>query len=551
MARQLLGPPDMTLPHRSVLAPIDSAELDVVGISVSANQLTSVERFFRSVPVQSGLAFLVIQDAAGSETALRALLASCTQLPVHLAADGAELSCDTIYVLANAMRWRFEGRRLRLSAPASPPTVGPPADDLLRALAAAFAERALAVVLTGAQSESNRREIEDVGGCVLVRQAPEQMPALLLHHLRQLERRQLAEHKLADVAQQLLAAVVDGSQDAIVSKTTNGVITSWNSGAQRLFGYTSEEALGRPIMMLIPERLATEEQHILDRVLHNERVAPFDTVRRRKDGSEVSVSVTVSPVRDATGRVVGASKIARDITLKRLREAQLRRSNEELEQFAYVASHDLQEPLRMVINYAELLTRRYAGKLDDTADKYLGFMSAGARRMQALIQDLLMYSRVDTQGQPLIAVDSERALARAVLDLKLKIQETNATIVHSQLPKVLADEGQLCEIFQNLVGNALKYRSARIEVTAVSEPNNWRFAVKDNGIGFDMEHAGRIFKMFQRLHTRDAYPGSGIGLAIVKRIVERHEGRLWVESAPGQGSTFYFTLPRVRPGPAA
>jgi light-regulated signal transduction histidine kinase (bacteriophytochrome) len=226
--------------------------------------------------------------------------------------------------------------------------------------------------------------------------------------------------------------------------------------------------------------------------------------------------------------------------------AELERSNQELQQFAYVASHDLQEPLRMVTSYLQLLERRYKGKLDESADDFIHFAVDGANRMRELIQGLLAYSRVGTQGQPLEEIACEEVVAQVLDDLQVAIGESDATMTCDPLPVVMADPIQLGQLFQNLIGNALKFRGERppeIHVGSEQKGDEWLLWVRDNGIGMEPQYIERIFVIFQRLHTRDEYPGTGIGLAVCKRIVERHGGRIWVESEPGQGSTFFFTLP--------
>ncbi|MBI3977497.1 MAG: PAS domain-containing sensor histidine kinase, partial [Chloroflexi bacterium] len=224
----------------------------------------------------------------------------------------------------------------------------------------------------------------------------------------------------------------------------------------------------------------------------------------------------------------------------------LAQSNAELEQFAYVASHDLQEPLRMVSSYVQLLARRYRGQLDADADEFIAYAVDGARRMQVQINDLLTYSRIGRKGEPLTSTDTGAALDQAIANLRLVIAENQAIVSHDDLPVLAADQSQLVLLFQNLIGNAVKFRGAaapRVHITAERAGDEWVFAVRDNGIGIDPEYHERIFAIFQRLHNKAAYPGTGIGLAICKRIVERHGGRIWVESALGQGSRFSFTIP--------
>ena len=282
------------------------------------------------------------------------------------------------------------------------------------------------------------------------------------------------------------------------------------------------------------------------------------------------------PLRDAAGKIIGLVGNARDITdLKRaqqelqrylteLEEAkavterqagdlrsqaeELAESNAELEKFAYVASHDLQEPLRMVAGYTQLLAKRYRGKLDTDADEFIAYAVDGATRMQRLINDLLAYSRVGRGSKEPEATDCEDVFRRALRNLGAAIEESGASVTNDPLPTVLADATQLGQLFQNLVGNSIKYRAddaPQVKVSAQVQGNEWLFSVRDNGIGVEPQYQQRIFEVFQRLHTSDEHTGTGIGLAICKKIVERHNGRIWVESAPEQGSIFYFTLPKT------
>jgi light-regulated signal transduction histidine kinase (bacteriophytochrome) len=232
----------------------------------------------------------------------------------------------------------------------------------------------------------------------------------------------------------------------------------------------------------------------------------------------------------------------------RKRTSELARSNEELQQFAHVASHDLQEPLRMVINFLTLLEKNYAEELDGNAQEYIRYAVGGGKRMRQLIDDLLIYSRVEMSGKEFAPVDMGAVVARTLDVLGLLIEESETEIIVEPLPTVAGDESQIVQLMQNLIGNAIKFRGPerpRIHISATIGSGEWTFAVKDNGIGLDMNKAGKIFIMFQRQHTKEEYPGSGIGLAISKKIVERHGGRIWVESEEGKGATFFFSIPKA------
>jgi len=276
----------------------------------------------------------------------------------------------------------------------------------------------------------------------------------------------------------------------------------------------------------------------------------------RRPGGPIPLHVSASPIYDAEGRIAYATAAFMDVSRRvkveeQLRQAlqELERSNQELEQFAYVASHDLQEPLRMVISFMQLLAKRYKGQLDERADEYIDYAVQGGQRMKVLISDLLALSRVGTRGQELSPVSCDAALDEALQNLKLVLEESGAEVTRDPLPEVLADRGQLVQLLQNLLDNAIKFRreeAPRVHLSAARERGAWRLAVQDNGIGIEPRYAERIFVVFQRLHGMGEYSGSGIGLAICKKIIERHGGRIWFESEPGQGSTFFFTLQPAR-----
>jgi PAS domain S-box-containing protein len=477
-----------------------------------------------------------------------------------------------------------------------------------------------------------------------------------------------------------LAAIVRSSDDAILSKDRNAIITSWNAGAQRLYGYTSEEAVGQPVRMIIPPELQGEELEIVRRIIEGERIEGYDTVRVRKDGKRVAVSLTSSPIHGVDGEVIGVSTQARDIsstqraleraerrligtfrdapigmcvfsieagTLGRIEQANpemtrllgyderelaelrpgdlthpedavaeralleeladgrrsaygiekrnrhrdgrwiwvwvtvsllegedppraalahllditerkqaegqleiahanLERSNTELDQFAYVASHDLKEPLILLSAYARMLEDRHGDKLDEEGRTFLGHVRDEAGRMKAMIDDLLDYSRLETAAEERAPVDLGEALESALRTLAPRIEEASARVeVRGGLPVVEGSASQFERLLRNLVANAIKFRGEEapvVELSAERVGGDWVVRVSDNGIGVDPGKADQIFEVFQRLHSQERYRGTGMGLAICKRIVERHGGRIWVEAAPEGGSVFKFSL---------
>lgn len=350
-----------------------------------------------------------------------------------------------------------------------------------------------------------------------------------------------------------LAAIVESSDDAIASIDLDRKIMSWNHGAERLYDYTKDEVIGRPVSVLVPVEQACAWDHLIDRVVQGEGIERFETVRVRRDGRGVCVALTISPIKNSAGAITGVSAIGRDITERKQAEDALARrseelahSNAQLEQFAYVASHDLQEPLRTVTSFTQLLEKRYRGKLDRDADEFIQFIVDGAARMQGLISGLLAYSRVGSRGKELVTSECTTALQEAIENLRAAIADSNAIITHDALPTVKCDISQIAQVFQNLLSNAIKFRgdgAPRVHVGVERRLAEWIFSVADNGIGIDPQYAARIFEIFQRLHTHTQYPGSGIGLAITRKMIERHGGKIWVESQPQQGATFFFTLP--------
>jgi PAS domain S-box-containing protein len=486
--------------------------------------------------------------------------------------------------------------------------------------------------------------------------------------------RDITDRKQAERASLLLGAIVDSSDDAIVSKDLNGIITSWNPSAERLFGYTAAEVIGKSITIIIPADRLEEEPKILARLKRGERVDHFETIRQRKDGSLLDISLTISPVKDAHGSIIGVSKVARDITERKRAQAallasearfrqladamphivwtarpdgyvdyfnerwyeftgfsrdsfgdvswlpifhlddaqscretwygavgsgktfnneyrlwdkrqrrwrwflgralpvrdshgeivkwfgsfvdideqkrveeELLRANQDLEQFAFTASHDLQEPLRSVKIYSELLVDNFGGTLDSRALEFLNYVRTGATRMELLVRDLLTYTQISRFETPAEPADAGEALKAALANLEGAVLESGANITADPLPTLLVHSTQLQQLFQNLIGNAIKYRSPDrppvVHITAERRNGMWSFAITDNGIGIDSAYKETIFGLFKRLHANNEYSGSGIGLAICHRIVDRYNGRIWVESELGRGSTFRFTLP--------
>jgi PAS domain S-box-containing protein len=374
--------------------------------------------------------------------------------------------------------------------------------------------------------------------------------------IRDITVRKKAEKHVAEMEGRY-RGLLECSPDAMVLVNRRAEIVFANVEAEKQFGYSRDELLGQQVTNIIALSLdgKTGEDPIAE-ALRSDHDPTDRTIRRalelmasHRDGTEFPVEIMLSPLDSADGMQVAIA--VRDITARKIAEAKLlltladlNRSNGELDQFAYIASHDLQEPLRMVASYTQLLAKRYKGKLDEDADEFIAFAVDGANRMQRLIQDLLAYSRVGSNVEHK-ETSSEEALGQAVMNLSGAIADSHAEVTHDQLPPVLADKAQLTQLFQNLVGNAIKYQGTgipRVHISALHRNKQCVFSISDSGIGIEPKYFERIFGMFQRLHKRDAFGGTGIGLAICKKIVEQHGGTISVESSPGRGSTFRFGL---------
>ncbi|MDW5563772.1 MAG: PAS domain-containing protein [Methanomassiliicoccus sp.] len=369
----------------------------------------------------------------------------------------------------------------------------------------------------------------------------------------ELERKVEERTMMLAVSEALLKAVLGTTEDLIFLKDRQSRWLLANPATLRSVGRTEEEVLGKDDLEIYGDHEIGRDLIASDRRVMETGVSEvLEEKVMTREGERVFLT-TKSPYRASDGSVIGIVGVARDITERKRSEEdlikladELKRSNEELQQFAYVASHDLQEPLRMVTNYLGLLDKKFGGALPLQAREYMSTAVEGAERMRQLVNDLLLFSRVDSQTKMFTCVDMYKVAETVKDELDLSISESEAQVIIEPLPSLYAEETQMIQLLTNLVSNAIKFRGAekpRIEISAISFQHEFIFCVKDNGIGIDPQYADRLFKMFSRLHTKEEYPGTGIGLAICKKIVERHGGRIWFESEPGKGTTFFFAIP--------
>jgi PAS domain S-box-containing protein len=374
--------------------------------------------------------------------------------------------------------------------------------------------------------------------------------------IRDISARKAAETHLAQMEARY-RGLLEAAPDAMVVVDVAGEIVLLNVRAEKEFGYRRDELIGQKVKNIIPEgfaeRIIADGTRSAAEALAQQIGTGIELIGRRKDGSEFPIEIMLSPLESPEGILVTAA--IRDISARKESERlirtvkELKRSNDELQQFAYVSSHDLQEPLRMVSSYTQLLAKRYKGRLDTDADEFIAYAVDGCRRMQGLIEDLLTYSGAGSNAKILCEVSVEDCLQKALTNLQVAIKQSGAVVIHDVMPAITTDETQLTQVFQNLVGNAIKYHSAeppRVHISATRNgANEWIFSVRDNGMGIDPKYFDRIFIIFQRLHGREEFEGTGIGLAICKKILERLGGRIWVESQPEKGAIFYFALPEI------
>jgi len=380
----------------------------------------------------------------------------------------------------------------------------------------------------------------------------------------------ITDRKQSERAMAHLAAIVMSSEDAIISKNLQGFVTSWNGAAERLFGYTAEEMIGQPVERLIPADRHDEEPDILERIRRGQSIEHYETIRKKKDGTELPVSLTVSPLTDLHGKVIGASKIVRNITEQKLVEEALRerdralttvndalkkqavalaQANKELEGFSYSVSHDLRAPLRTIDAFSRIVEEDYGPRLDDEGRRSLTIVRKAVAQAGELIDDLLEFSRLGRQGMTFRVVKMADLAREVADDLRIMQEGRQVDLTIGDLPSCQGDRRFLKLVWINLLTNAFKYtkirKETRIEVGWMADDASVEsviYYVKDNGIGFNMAYAHKLFGVFQRLHRKEEFDGTGVGLAVVQRIVQRHDGRVWAEGKVDEGATFFVSL---------
>jgi PAS domain S-box-containing protein len=376
--------------------------------------------------------------------------------------------------------------------------------------------------------------------------------------------RDITERKQVEADLIRLGAIVDSSDDAIIGKDLNSIVTSWNKGAENIFGYTAREMVGTSIMRLIPAGRKDEESRALASIKRGKSVAHFETLRQASDGRLINVSITVSAIKDASGEIIGVSKVAHDISDRKAAEEKIRQLNVELEQrvvertaelevankeleaFSYSISHDLRAPLRAVNGFAEIVLEDFGSQLPEKGLDYLKRIRNGGQRMGELIDDLLAFSQLSRQSVKRQTVNTVNLVQSVLDELKPQMDGRRIEIKTGELPACHGDTALLKQVWVNLISNAIKYTRGRepalIEIGCEHKNNENVYFVRDNGAGFDMQYANKLFGVFQRLHRADEFEGTGVGLAIVQRIIHRHGGRVWAEAKVNQGATFYFTI---------
>ncbi|MEO7043964.1 MAG: PAS domain S-box protein, partial [Ferruginibacter sp.] len=365
-----------------------------------------------------------------------------------------------------------------------------------------------------------------------------------------------------------LAAIVEFSNDAIISKSLDGIIKSWNSGAEKMFGHSAKQTIGKNISLITPPEYMIEEQNMIDRILNNEIITNYETIRTKKNGKRFHVAITISPVKNHSGNIVGISKIVRDITSakkfeedliesnkeldfqikeKEKRTAELEVAIQELESFSYSVSHDLRAPLRAINGFTQIMVDDYASHMDDEAQIIFGEIIRNSSKMGELIDNLLSFSRIGKKATSMSNINIEGLINELIAELKHEEPKRKFKITIQKLENITGDAGMLRQVFINLISNAFKYtgkkEAAEISIGSYKEDNNMVYYVKDNGAGFDMRYYDKLFGVFQRLHSSNEFDGTGVGLAIVQKIIAKHGGTVWAEGIVNEGASFYISLP--------